>query len=184
MIAEEIFHFHALGDGVFSHGDAAGSREIIFRDLASLFLVVSVYKINRLGVHNAFHLLSIAIVNELRYGRVVLFHLHETVLSVVGQFKIIVADVTRGLVAVVVIDKSIHACARRGMRTDSVCGITQRNTCLVREVASGGIVGIVFRCPVQCPAGLSLWGRPYIGGRLYTLISWVSEGFIKLFYRH
>ena len=99
MIAEEIFHFHALGDGVFSHRDAACAREIIFRDLASLFLVVAVDKIDRLAIHDAFHLLSIAIVHELGDGRVVLFYFHETILRVVGQIEIIAAGVTCGLVA-------------------------------------------------------------------------------------
>ena len=103
MIAEHIFHFHALGNGVLSHRNAAGSREIIFRDLAAFFLVVAVDQVNRLAVHNAFHLLSIAIIDELRDGRVVLFHFHKAILGVVGQIEIIAADVTRGLVAALVV---------------------------------------------------------------------------------
>jgi len=67
MIAEDIFHVHALRSGVFSHGDSLRAREIGLGHNLSLLagiqdFVMSADKENRLIVDDRLYAAAIAVI--------------------------------------------------------------------------------------------------------------------------
>ncbi len=64
MVAQQIFHAHRLGGGVFAHGNASRSCEIILGDRGTCQFKVSANEHGRHAVDGGLYALAIAVVGE------------------------------------------------------------------------------------------------------------------------
>ena len=139
MIPKYILHRHALRNRVLAHGNPRRASHVILCNLAAFALVVSAHETDGLAINHGHDALPVAVEGEFGNRHIVFLHFHEAILRVVNQMEGVVADVTRGLVAVGIVGVGVAVGIRHSMDMTRI-EIIQRHIAFDFEISSGGIV--------------------------------------------